>query len=116
MKKSTELKLDPKKYYAQDIVAIDDNGSYRSHPYRIYDISFTRNVVQMFIGLALFTWVMLVIARKYKFGQGVASAPKGSQSLLEPVVTFVRDEVAKPNLGQRQINIFHSSSRCSFSF
>ena len=66
---------------------------------KIYDISLTRNVVQMLISLTLFTWVMLVIAKNYKNGQGVTSAPKGSQSLLEPVITFVRDEVAKPNLG-----------------
>ena len=62
---------------------------------------FPRNVVQMFIAMALFLWVMLAIAKKYKSGQGVTSAPKGSQSLLEPVITFVRDEVAKPNLGQQ---------------
>jgi F-type H+-transporting ATPase subunit a len=96
--KIEELKLDPKKYNAQDIVAVDDKGVI-DPTVRIYDISLTRNVVQMLIGLALFTWVMLVIAKKYKFGQGVTSAPKGSQSLLEPVITFVRDEVAKPNLG-----------------
>jgi F-type H+-transporting ATPase subunit a len=96
--KIDKLKLDPTKYSAQDIVAVDNKGLI-DPSVRIYDISLTRNVVQMFIGLALFTWVMLVIARKYKFGQGVTSAPKGSQSLLEPVITFVRDEVAKPNLG-----------------
>ncbi len=96
--KIDELKLDPTKYSAQDIVAINDNGII-DPSVRIYDISLTRNVVQMFIALALFTWVMLIIANKYKFGQGVSSAPKGSQSLLEPVITFVRDEVAKPNLG-----------------
>jgi F-type H+-transporting ATPase subunit a len=96
--KIEELKLDPTKYSAQDIVAVDDQGVI-DPSIRIYDISLTRNVVQMLIGLALFTWVMLVIAKKYKFGQGVTSAPKGSQSLLEPVITFVRDEVAKPNLG-----------------
>jgi F-type H+-transporting ATPase subunit a len=96
--KIDELKLDPTKYSAQDIVAINDNGII-DPSIRIYDISLTRNVVQMFIALALFTWVMLIIANKYKFGQGVSSAPKGSQSLLEPVITFVRDEVAKPNLG-----------------
>jgi F-type H+-transporting ATPase subunit a len=53
----------------------------------------------MFISMGLFLWVMLAIAKKYKTGQGVISAPKGSQSLIEPVITFVRDEVAKPNLG-----------------
>ncbi len=51
--------------------------------------------------LSLFTWIMLRIARRYKSGVGVTSAPKGSQSLLEPVITFVRDEVAKPNLGHK---------------
>ena len=97
-KKIEELKLDPTKYNAQDIVAIDSDG--RIDPsIRIYDISITRNVVQMLISMGLFLWVMLLIAKKYKQGQGVISAPKGSQSLLEPVITFVRDEVAKPNLG-----------------
>jgi F-type H+-transporting ATPase subunit a len=93
-----ELKLDPTKYNAQDILAVNEGGQV-DPSVRIYDISLTRNVVQMLIALALFTWVMLVIAKKYKNGYGVNSAPKGSQSLVEPVITFVRDEVAKPNLG-----------------
>jgi len=96
--KIAELKLDPTKYNAQDIVAINEQGEI-DPSVRIYDISLSRNVVQMLIGLALFTWVMLVIAKKYNLGHGVTSAPKGSQGLLEPVITFVRDEVAKPNLG-----------------
>ncbi len=96
--KIAELKLDTKKYNAQDIVAINDNGSI-DPSIKIYDISLTRNVVQMLISLTLFTWVMLLIAKNYKNGQGVTSAPRGSQSLLEPVITFIRDEVAKPNLG-----------------
>jgi F-type H+-transporting ATPase subunit a len=29
----------------------------------------------------------------------VTTAPKGSQGLLEPVIIFIQDEVAKPNLG-----------------
>jgi len=96
--KIEELKLDPAKYNAQDIVALDDKGEI-DPSVKIYDISITRNVVQMLIALAFFTWIMLSIAKKYKKGLGVTSAPKGAQSLLEPVITFVRDEVAKPNLG-----------------
>src|SRR5579863_5515528 len=97
--KIEELKLDPTKYNAQDIVALDDKGEI-DQSVRIYDISITRNVVQMMIALAFFTWIMLTIAKKYKNGHGVVSAPKGSQGLLEPVIIFVRDEVAKPNLGR----------------
>jgi F-type H+-transporting ATPase subunit a len=52
----------------------------------------------MLLALFVFTWIMLRIAKRYKSGVGVTSAPKGSQSLIEPVITFVRDEVAKPNL------------------
>jgi F-type H+-transporting ATPase subunit a len=97
-KKIKELKLDPTKYNAQDIVAVNDAGEI-DPTVRIYDISLSRNVVQMLISMGLFIWVMVAIAKRYKSGQGVKSAPKGSQSLLEPVITFVRDEVAKPSLG-----------------
>ncbi len=65
----------------------------------VYDLSITKNVVQMLIALTLLVVVMLSIAAKYKKGQGVTSAPKGWQNAIEPVITFVRDEVAKPNLG-----------------
>jgi F-type H+-transporting ATPase subunit a len=65
----------------------------------VYDLSITKNVVQMFIALTLLVVLMLSIAAKYKKGQGVTSAPKGWKNAIEPVITFVRDEVAKPNLG-----------------
>lgn len=95
------LHLDATKYNAQDILAVTDDGV-PDNAVKVYDVSLTRNVVQMIIALALFTWVMLRMAKKYKAGIGVNSAPKGSQGLLEPVIIFVRDEVAKPNLGKSE--------------
>ncbi|MES1218261.1 MAG: F0F1 ATP synthase subunit A [Bacteroidota bacterium] len=95
-----EWKLDPTKNYIGDIVGVNENGEVDASV-KVYDLSLTRNVVQMLLSLALFTWIMLRIAKRYKSGVGVTSAPKGSQSLLEPVITFVRDEVAKPNLGHK---------------
>lgn len=68
---------------------------------KVYDFSLTRNVVQMILALVLLLWIMISIAKKYKQGQGVTSAPKGMQAVIEPVVTFVRDEVARPNLGEK---------------
>jgi len=68
---------------------------------KVYDFSLTRNVVQMLLALIILVWIMTSIAKKYKSGQGVTTAPKGMQSLLEPVITFVRDEVAVPNLGYK---------------
>ena len=43
--------------------------------------------------------MMLAVAKKYKTGQGITTAPKGMQNMLETVVNFVKDDVAKPNLG-----------------
>lgn len=68
---------------------------------KVYDFSLTRNVVQMILALALLVWLMISVAKTYAKGQGVTSAPKGKQNLIEVLVAFVRDEVARPNLGHK---------------
>jgi F-type H+-transporting ATPase subunit a len=65
----------------------------------VYDFSLTRNVVQMLIALALLIWIMTSVAAKYK--GNAHKAPTGMQNAVEPVITFIRDEVAKPNLGKK---------------
>jgi F-type H+-transporting ATPase subunit a len=64
----------------------------------VYDLSITKNVVQMLLALVILVSLMIGIANRYKKGMGVTSAPTGWQNAIEPVITFVRDEVAKPNL------------------
>ncbi len=66
----------------------------------IYDFSITKNVVSMLISVVLLLWLMMGVAKKYK-KNGTMVAPSGFQNALEPVITFIRDEVAKPNLGNR---------------
>lgn len=68
---------------------------------KVYDFSPTRNVVQMLLALAILVWLMISVAKTYAKGQGVTSAPSGKQNLVEVLVAFVRDEVAKPNLGHK---------------
>jgi F-type H+-transporting ATPase subunit a len=99
-KKIQDEHLDPAKYTDGQIVAVDSNGQI-DESVKVYDLSLTRNVVQMIIALALLVWVMLSIAKRYKTGQGITTAPKGAQSLLEPVILFVQDDIAKPNLGSK---------------
>lgn len=82
------------------IVAVDANGEV-DESVKVYDISLTRNVVQMLLALALLGFLLLKVAGKYKKGIGTTKAPTGFQNALEPVITFVRDEVAKPNLGHK---------------
>lgn len=67
---------------------------------QIYDFSITKNVLSMLISVVLLLWIMLGVANKYK-KNGVMTAPSGMQNAIEPVITFMRDEVAKPNLGSK---------------
>ena len=68
---------------------------------KVYDFSLTRNVVQMILALALLVWLMISVAKSYSKGEGVTSAPKGKQNLVEVLVAFIRDEVARPNLAHK---------------
>ncbi|HUS02775.1 MAG TPA: F0F1 ATP synthase subunit A [Chitinophagaceae bacterium] len=103
--KIAEDKLDPEKYAAEQIVAVNEKGEIDNN-IKVYDISLTRNVVQMLIALTLLVLIMVYMAKKYRTGQGVSTAPKGIQNLIEPIITFVRDEVAKPSLGHKYKKYF----------
>jgi len=85
-------------YSDESIIPVDEAGNPVSNV-KVYDLSLTRNVVQMLLALTILVVILLGVARRYKSGQGVTSAPKGTQNLMEPLITFIRDEVAKPNLG-----------------
>lgn len=86
------------KMVGHDIVAVKEDGT-PDETVKVYDFSLTKNVVQMFLAIIILFFIMRSVAKKYKAGQGVNTAPKGLQSLIEPVVLFVRDDVAKANLG-----------------
>jgi F-type H+-transporting ATPase subunit a len=51
----------------------------------------------MMVAAVILLWLMLAMARSYK-KTGI-SAPRGLQGLLEPVILFIRDDVAIPNIG-----------------
>lgn len=81
------------------IVAVDANGNV-DVSVKAYDFSMTKNVVQMLLAVITLVLIMTSIAKKYA-ANGANKAPSGLQNAVEPVITFVRDEVAKPNLGHK---------------
>jgi F-type H+-transporting ATPase subunit a len=66
---------------------------------RPLDFSITKNVFTIFFSVALLLVIFLTVANGYKKREG--KAPKGLQSVLEPIIIFVRDDIAKPNLGHK---------------
>jgi F-type H+-transporting ATPase subunit a len=64
------------------------------------DFSLTKNVMSMLISVIIILFLFLSVAKAYKT-TGITSAPKGKQSFLEPLILFVRDDIAKINIGAK---------------
>lgn len=102
-----------KQYHTYDkngeevIFEIPDEGKYEGKVVRVmndgtqikpFDISITKTVCGLLISCTLLIIVFLLVAKGYsKRGE---KAPKGIQALIEPLVIYVRDDIAKPNIGK----------------
>lgn len=69
-----------------------------------YDFSITKAVVGMLFAALIGLWLFLSLSRSYK--KSGISHPRGIQSFLEPVVLFVRDDIAIPNIGHKKYEKF----------
>lgn len=70
----------------------------------VLDLSITKNVAMLFINATLLVLVFVSVAGAYKRNRG--RAPQGIQSFFEPVILFVRDEIARPNIGHHYEKYF----------
>ncbi|MCF8428603.1 MAG: F0F1 ATP synthase subunit A [Bacteroidia bacterium] len=81
----------------EKIHAVDESGNVLSDV-KVLDFSITKNVATLLISVLGLILIFLTVANGYtKRGIG---APKGIQSWLEPIILFVRDDIASPNLGK----------------
>ncbi len=97
-------------------VAVTDKNSYRLHEnhievvnadgsvdeaasHQLWDFSITKNVMSLLISCILMLWIFLSIAKAYTKRKGMA--PKGLQSFIEPLIMFVRDDIAKSSIGPK---------------
>jgi F-type H+-transporting ATPase subunit a len=65
----------------------------------LIDFSITRNVVSMWLSIAVLLIIFFAVSSAYKKRSG--KAPKGLQSFMEPLILFVRDDIARPNIGYK---------------
>lgn len=63
-----------------------------------WDFSITKVVVGLLLSVLLLIGVFVSVARSMQQREG--KAPKGLQNAMEPLITFVRDEVAIPCIGE----------------
>ncbi len=81
-------------YRMEEGKIISEDGS------SFYNFSISKNVLAIFFSAIILLWVFISIAKVYaKRGN---AAPSGLQSAIEPIIVFVRDDIAKPAIGEHK--------------
>lgn len=92
------------KVYVTDVngnIELNEDG--KPNNARPFDFSITRNVGSMWISAFFLLWVFIYVAGRYG---NHPSTPKGLQSLLEPIILFVRDDIAVAQIGEKNAREF----------
>ena len=91
------FRISHSKEYEGKIVELDASGTEIGKP---LDFSVTKVVAELFITVIILFWVFISMA--VKATKNWDKAPSGMQNLLEPVILFVRDQVARPTIGDKK--------------
>ncbi len=79
-----------------------DEDHHATNAHKVLDFSITKSVVGiLLIGILLFIWFR-GLAKQYK----TKKIPTGFGRVLEPLVIYVRDEIARPNIGDKHYRKF----------
>lgn len=80
---------------------------------RPIDFSITKTVVSIFVAALLMLWLFTSLAKSYAKNGGIAS---GAGRIFEPLVVYVRDEIAIPNIGEKHYKRYMSYLLTIFFF
>jgi F-type H+-transporting ATPase subunit a len=64
------------------------------------DFSITKNAASIMLSALILLTIFSAVASGYKKNAG--KAPSGIQSVFEPLIMFVRDDIAVPNIGEKK--------------
>jgi len=90
-------KLEEEGEFKGRIVSLNEEGQIDEKNFPL-DFSITKTVIGMMFAALVGLLLFISLSRSYK-KTGI-SHPKGIQSFLEPVILFVRDDIAIPNIGE----------------
>tara|TARA_R110002124_G_scaffold83948_2_gene219250 strand:+ start:2087 stop:3184 length:1098 start_codon:yes stop_codon:yes gene_type:complete len=121
-------------HYGEALVKIDENY-YKVYHNKIYktdaegtinydakhkptntkplDFSITKSVVMIFVVFLIMFFMFKRMARGYQKNNGM---PKGMGRLLEPIVLYIRDDIAIPNIGEKHYKRYMSYLLTIFFF
>lgn len=68
----------------------------------VLDFSITRHLVFGILAMVVVAFIFITLAQRYKEGVGRETAPQGVfQNMFEAMIVYIRDEVAKPTMGEK---------------
>lgn len=79
---------------------VNENQTVNEEAKLPFNFSVSKAVLSLFIGAILLLVIFLTAARRYSANPN--RAPKGIQSAVEPLIIFVRDDVAIPAIGKKK--------------
>lgn len=80
-------------------VELDENH-HITNGIRPINLSITKNILSMLMSVGIILFIFLKTASYY--AKNGAVAPKGIASFMEPIIVFVRDDIAKINIGEKK--------------
>ncbi|CAM3964910.1 F0F1 ATP synthase subunit A [Flavobacterium jumunjinense] len=87
---------------AEGVLDLDEHH----HPTNVMPLNFsiTKNVFSLLITSIIIFFLFFGLAKTYKTSHN--NLPKGFNRVLEPLVIYVRDEIARPNIGEAKYKKF----------
>ncbi|WP_420603456.1 F0F1 ATP synthase subunit A [Flagellimonas sp.] len=93
-------KLYHSKIYKTDAEgAINYDEDHHATNIKPLDFSITKNVVMIIVTGLLMLWLFTSLAKSYTKNNGI---PTGAGRFFEPIVMYIRDDIARPNIGEKR--------------
>jgi F-type H+-transporting ATPase subunit a len=103
------------KIYKTDATGTITEDEKSGHPTNVrpLDFSITKTVVSIILAALLMFFLFTGLAKSYTKNNGIAS---GAGRIFEPIVLYVRDEIAIPNIGEKHYKKYMSYLLTIFFF
>lgn len=85
---------------AGETALVLDAEGHPANAQKPWDISITKNVFMMWVSVIVLFLIFLTAAKGYKKQKNYV--PKGVAGFVEPIILFIRDEIAKPMIGEKK--------------
>jgi len=85
------------------VIEVDEHGEMLKAGLPL-DFSITKNVFMMLLSVIVLLFVFLTLAKSYR--KSGISEPRGLMGFIEPVIVFIEEDVAMPNIGEHNYSRF----------